>query len=216
MTEARACHSHVVPRGSSIVSTAPETSRKASNALRPPFRLRSAQNDTLRLPLFVLFFLLLAVVARAGDFEMGNDLFDQGKFSEARQHYENLVEAGLGSANVYYNLGNTDFRLGSAGRAMLDYERALALNPRHPEARENLKFLREQSASRLPPEPWSAKIFATQPLNTWLLTATVAAWASRRVPPMLARCGSPRHRSEVASSCWTSVSRADAGGLRAT
>ena len=104
-------------------------------------------------PFVALFFLLLAVIVRAGDFEEGNELFDQGKFLEAKQHYENIVESGQAGANVYYNLGNADYRLGSAGRAILDYERALALNPRHPEETANLRLLREQSASRIPPQP---------------------------------------------------------------
>jgi|GEM_PF-741662 len=128
--------------------------------------------------LFVLLFLLLTVVVRAGDFEEGNELFDQGKFSEAKQHYENIVESGQAGANVYYNLGNTDYRLGSAGRAILDYERALALNPRHPEATANLRLLREQSASRIAPQPWVATVFASQPLNTWMLAATAAGWVA--------------------------------------
>jgi tetratricopeptide (TPR) repeat protein len=119
---------------------------------------------------------LLVVSVRAGDFETGNELFDQGKFSEAKQHYEKLVEAGEGSANVFYNLGNADYRLGSDGRAMLNYERALALDPRHPEALANLTLLRERSSAKLPPLPWIRKIFASQPLSVWAIAAAVTAW----------------------------------------
>ncbi len=95
------------------------------------------------LPKLVL--LALAVFAALGgavpaaDFDSANQSYDQGKFAEAKDGYEKLLESGAGSANDYYNLGNVDFRLGSPGRAILDYERALALNPRHPEARANLK-----------------------------------------------------------------------------
>ena len=42
------------------------------------------------------------------------------------------MDTGAGSANVFYDLGNTDFRLGSVGRAILSYERTLALSPHHP------------------------------------------------------------------------------------
>lgn len=122
--------------------------------------------------------LLLPVVVRAGDFETANELFDQGKFAEAKQHYEKLVETGEGSANVFFNLGNADYRLGSTGRAMLDYERALALAPRHPEARANLTLLRERSGAKLPVLSWSEKIFASQSLIVWTVAATAAAWMS--------------------------------------
>src|SRR6218665_4163627 len=69
----------------------------------------------------------LAVSLRADDFTDGNELFEQGKYGEAKQRYEKLVDAGQGTANVYYNLGNTEFRLSAPGAAMLGYERALAL-----------------------------------------------------------------------------------------
>ena len=136
---------------------------------------RSMQFWVLMGLLLLLSHLYVATV-RGGDFETGNELFDQGKYSEAKQHYEKLVETGQGSANVFYNLGNADFRLGSAGRAMLNYERTLALNPHHPEALANLKLLRDQSSSRLPSETWSSKIFASQSLNTWTMAASIAGW----------------------------------------
>ena len=123
-----------------------------------------------------LLLVLFAVNASAGDFEEANELFDQGKYSEAKQHYEALVEAGQGSANVYYNLGNVDYRLGSAGRAMLNYERALALKPQHPEALANLKLLRDQTHAKLPPETWVTKLFGSLPLNTWTLATVGAGW----------------------------------------
>jgi len=126
--------------------------------------------------LAVILFALLCAGARAGDFETGNELFDQGKFAEARQHYEKLVEAGEGSANVFFNLGNVDYRLGSAGRAMLNYERALALDPHHPEARANVNLLRERSGAKLPPLSWIGQVYASQSLSVWTLATTVAGW----------------------------------------
>lgn len=126
---------------------------------------------------FTMLFWLLLVAARAGDFETANELFDQGKFGEAKAGYEKLVENGQGSANVFYNLGNADYRLGSAGRAMLNFERALALDPQHAEARANLNLLRERSGAKLPTLTWSRKIFTSQPLLIWTVAAAVAAWS---------------------------------------
>jgi tetratricopeptide (TPR) repeat protein len=114
--------------------------------------------------------------ARASDFETANQFYDQGKFTEAKEAYEKIVESGQGSANVFYDLGNTDFRLGSAGRAILDYERALALNPRHPEAQANLKLLRERSGAKLLPLSWSEKLADVLPEDVWSITASVAGW----------------------------------------
>ncbi|MEP6671267.1 MAG: tetratricopeptide repeat protein [Chthoniobacter sp.] len=126
--------------------------------------------------------LLLAVLALgtasswAGEFETANQAYDQGKFSEAKGGYEKLLESGSGSANIYYNLGNTDFRLGSAGRAILNYERTLALNPHHPEARANLKLLRDQNGAKLLPRTWNSRVAALLTPQVWTMVASVTGW----------------------------------------
>ena len=119
---------------------------------------------------------LFPAVCGASDFDAANQLYDLGKFAEAKQHYEMLVESGEGSANVFYDLGNTDFRLGSTGRAILNYERALALNPRHPEAHANLQLLRQQAGARLRAMSRVERVVAMQPPGVWTLSAAVAGW----------------------------------------
>src|SRR5437763_1328210 len=90
--------------------------------------------------------LLSACVLRAQDhptaFDAANKMYERGKFAEARAAYERLVASGPWSANLFYNLANTEWKLGDAGAAALEYERALALEPAHPEARANLEFVR--------------------------------------------------------------------------
>src|SRR5437762_3407876 len=44
-----------------------------------------------------------------------------------------------------YNLGNAYFRQKDLGRAILNYERALALDQRHPEAQANLRIARDEA-----------------------------------------------------------------------
>ena len=124
---------------------------------------------------------LLAIVAlcsaaRAGDFETGNDLYDQGKYAEAKQRYEALVAAGHAGANVFFNLGNADHRLGLPGRAILNYERAVALEPGHPEARANLNLLRQQAGAKLPSLSWAEKTSSSRSLTFWIVAASLTGW----------------------------------------
>jgi len=67
-----------------------------------------------------------------------NEAYQNGKYEEAKVDYLQLVHAGQYSADLFYNLGNVWFKLGDQGRAILNYERALLLNPGLDEARSNL------------------------------------------------------------------------------
>ncbi len=67
-----------------------------------------------------------------------NEAYHAGKYDEAKADYLRLVQSGQYSAELFYNLGNTWFKLGDQGRAILNYERALLLDPRLDEAEANL------------------------------------------------------------------------------
>jgi tetratricopeptide (TPR) repeat protein len=126
----------------------------------------------------VLLFLASAraVLAESGDFEAANQLYDQGKFSEARTRYENLALSGEWTPNLFYNFGNCEYRLGEPGRAMLDYERALALDPGHPEAKANLALLRNQTGAKVPSPSWEQYAFTGLSQDAWAIAAVVAGW----------------------------------------
>src|SRR5881628_3514737 len=78
-------------------------------------------------------------------FAKANAEFVAGNFAGAISGYESLVKQHQWNASPFYDLGNAYFRTGDLGRAILNYERALALDPAHPEARANLQLVRDQS-----------------------------------------------------------------------
>jgi len=116
------------------------------------------------------------MLAEPGTFETANQAYDQGKFAEAKIGYEQLVEAGEWSANLFYNLGNADYRAGAPGRAILDYERALALDPAHAEARANAEVLRRQTGAKRRAPVWQDKAFGWSAADAWTLTAAATGW----------------------------------------
>ena len=71
--------------------------------------------------------------------EAANEAYQHGKYEEAKVDYIQLVQSREYSADLFYNLGNAWFKLGDPGRAILNYQRALVLNPRLEEARSNLQ-----------------------------------------------------------------------------
>jgi len=79
------------------------------------------------------------------EFVKANESYSQGHFQEAIDGYQNLVRSGHRSANLFYDLGNAWFRFGNFGESILNYERALALDPHHPEAAANLRLVRDEA-----------------------------------------------------------------------
>ncbi len=61
-------------------------------------------------------------------FVEGNDAYYKGDFAAARTHYEKLLLAGLGGADVLFNLGTTHLAAGELGPAILYLERAHRLS----------------------------------------------------------------------------------------
>lgn len=140
------------------------------------------------------FLWLFCAAALGGEFDSANQLYDQGRFSEARQRYQALVESGEWSANLFYNLGNANQRMGAPGLAMLNYERALAIEPGHPEASANLRLLRDQTNAKLPAANWSDAACGALSLDAWTLLAAIAGWSAifcLVVPLIIGRAAPP-------------------------
>lgn len=95
-----------------------------------------------------LTFVWIASVAAAqseNDFNRATSEYAAGHFQEAIQGYNQLIADGKQSANLFYNLANAYFRTGDFGRAILNYERALALDRHHPESQANLQIARDEA-----------------------------------------------------------------------
>jgi tetratricopeptide (TPR) repeat protein len=67
--------------------------------------------------------------------------YESGDFAAAAAGFESLLASGAVNGHVYYNLGNTYYRLGRRGEAMAAYLAARRYLPRDPDVRANLKFV---------------------------------------------------------------------------
>src|SRR5437762_10996930 len=110
------------------------------------------------------------------DFDKANQEYAQGHFKEAIAGYETLVRSGPLSANLFYDLGNAYFRTGDFGRAILSYERALALEQHHPEAAANLQIARDEARALEMQQSWPDRYLRFASINQYSITAVVAFW----------------------------------------
>jgi tetratricopeptide (TPR) repeat protein len=102
--------------------------------------------------------------------------YAQGHFTEAISGYEALVRAGQWSANLFYDLGNAYFRTGDFGRAILNYERALALERHHPEATANLQIARDEAHALELQQIWPERYLQFASVNQYSIAAMIAFW----------------------------------------
>jgi tetratricopeptide (TPR) repeat protein len=110
------------------------------------------------------------------DFTKANQEYAQGHFKEAISGYEALIRAGQLSATLFYDLGNSYFRSGDFGRAILNYERALALERHHPEATANLQIARDEARALELQQSWPERYLRFAGVNQYSIAAAIAFW----------------------------------------
>ena len=90
-----------------------------------------------------------AVVDKGTPFVEAAGKYKTADFKGADRIYKEVLKNGPGTAALYYNLGNTSFRLGKKGEARLYYERALEAAPRDPDIQWNLAILKNTLADHI-------------------------------------------------------------------
>ena len=129
------------------------------------------------LNLFLLLLLLVPMLSSANEqqqlFESGNKLYAKGKYEQAIKTYNQILSDDYESAEVYYNLGNTYYRINDIPSALLNYEKAKKLNPRDEDIDVNIQFANLKTVDKIEPAPelflnnwWHSLLFLFS-LNGW-------------------------------------------------
>ena len=86
-------------------------------------------------------------------FADANQLYQQGKFPEARASYERILSSGYAAGELYYNLGNACYKEGDIPHAILNYERALRRISGDDDVRHNLQIANLMIIDKIEPTP---------------------------------------------------------------
>lgn len=86
-------------------------------------------------------------------FDQGNNLYNQGKYTEAIAAYETIIDNGQHSSELYYNLGNAYYKLNSIAPSIYYFEKALKLNPKDKDIQNNLAFAKNMTVDAIEPVP---------------------------------------------------------------
>ncbi|MBD3256970.1 tetratricopeptide repeat protein [candidate division GN15 bacterium] len=82
-------------------------------------------------------------------FVQANDYYKNRQYDSAILAYQQVVDEGVESAPLYFNLGNAYFRAGDVGHAILYYLKAKQLNPTDNDIQANLDYARRYTTIQM-------------------------------------------------------------------
>lgn len=104
----------------------------------------------------------------------GDSAYIRNDFTSAIQVYESLLHSKGEAAEVYYNLGNSYYKMGDMAKAILNYERALLLKPGDGDIRSNIEIARSKTVDKINAAP---QIFFVSWTNSLINFMGADGWA---------------------------------------
>lgn len=135
----------------------------------------------MRKVLYILVAVFAAVPLWASqqEWEKASALYADKDYEGAAAIYRELLNKGE-SPELYYNYANALYKTGNLGAAVLNYERALRLDPNNEDARFNLDFVNGKITDKILPierfflYEWVDVLGKVLTTNQWAWTSVVA------------------------------------------
>ena len=159
-----------------------------------PFSLLASCSSLLSIAFATLIWSVCAVSAAdpAETWNQANQAYQQRNYARADALYAQLVSEGMYSRELFFNLANSYVQRGDKGQAILNYQRALVLDPQFAPAKANLHSL-VQSVGELEPESirfalgYYSQFFLWGTVVSGWLAILGLAWLALRSESNLAR-----------------------------
>jgi tetratricopeptide (TPR) repeat protein len=131
--------------------------------------------------LYILIFLVSfsSIAQNQNLFEQGKELYKNGKYQQAINTWMRILDNGEHSAELYFNLGNAQYKLNQIGPSVYYYEKALQLSPNDSDIKNNLAFAENARIDSIEPLPqtvfskWYKSIAGVFTFNGWAILAVV-------------------------------------------
>jgi len=102
-----------------------------------------------------------------------NKAYNDGLYNDATELYRQVTDAGYRAPELFFNLGNSYYKLNNFPNAILWYERARRLDPGNENINFNLNVANSKIADKIDPLPelfyvrWFKAIVHLYPVNLW-------------------------------------------------
>ena len=137
------------------------------------------------LKLLVVFFSNVFIVLgqdQGATFENANSAYNAGQFEKAVMLYKEILESGQHSAELYYNLANSYYRLNQVGESIFYFEKAKQLKPLDEDINVNSAFAQNMAIDAVEVLPKSEitqikeKIIALFSQDGWGYLIVLVTW----------------------------------------
>lgn len=82
-------------------------------------------------------------------FTQANDAYNKGDYKKAIELYEKIEKTGNVSANLYFNIANSYYKLQQVAPSIYNYEKALALKPNDGDIQNNYQFAKNMRIDQI-------------------------------------------------------------------
>ncbi len=171
---ARFTPEHTDSEMSTLYSSASEVI-DSLNRIKPQSAKKKSETSRSRYAMSLLLAISVSISAMAAPttIQQADSAYNAGNFRSALTLYTKALDTQGASPNLYYNIGNAQYRLGNVGHVVVSYERALRLDPSHKDARANLEYVN----STLKGLPEDGTSFLSNVHNGVVAQASVDTWA---------------------------------------
>ncbi|MBE6336024.1 MAG: tetratricopeptide repeat protein [Lentimicrobiaceae bacterium] len=132
--------------------------------------------------LFISFVAFTSAKAQSPEelFNRANALYNESAYDSAATIYKEIINSGYSSASLYYNLGNTYYKLRNYPLAILYYEKSIKLDPNNEDAQHNINIANSFISDKIEKVPelfikqWWRQLGNLFSTDTWAVVSLIA------------------------------------------
>ena len=137
-------------------------------------------------PILIILFLIGSIFCNESKaqrpeelFSKANELYNESAYDSALVMYDDIINMGYSSATLYYNIGNTYYKLKNYPMSILYYEKSLKLDPNNEDTKHNIEIARAFISDKIESVPeifiktWLNNLSNIFSANTWAIISLV-------------------------------------------
>ena len=111
---------------------------------------------------------------------LGDSAYSHARYDDAIRIYETVIANEGGSVELYYNLGNAFYRSNMIGKAILNYERALRIDPTDKDTKANLEHANFMTKDEIAEQyelfltAWFKSVVNAMGITAWAVVAIIS------------------------------------------